>query len=717
MVGGPNADIAVLYGGINNMFGAARPEWAELRPMFLEGAKMLIDEHKDPDTHYLIPTLQPCGKNYLRYKLADVSIGQGITWVEAFEYAALTQARQDTCRTFLMDTLKVELADAGFDTSRVFIYDLFPTLVEPLTWEAGDLASTYPLDLGSITGTPTQADSTLYSSIRFLRPEIESDSIHTNMKGLRQLADSMAMNCFGVDLATWTAGPSTTLYVGKTEGHNWLNRMKEQDWRTPLSTLVAATYRAWPGDSIAVIGSGNQALIRSDSYDTGAGYAVESYETAIIKTGLRVGFGDDTYYDTNYHATYGGFGWFNAASSTVRGSEMDSTLPEWPASATAGVDYPVIDFDLRLEGLKYRGYQAGSQWQNASGLEFVDCILKGGSASSGGLNINSWGDELEITVRNCVFYTDSNSYQDVVSSGRGALTLRGATGAAGDSSTFTGTIIGCSFYGEESATAASALAGFLDGVAIVGNTFDDPAPYQYGWVGGTRTDGQTGNFVLINNDFITEIETECRIFFSSEVATNADSLVLIGNRIDMQGHTPHASTTLYRGPITAARSWVDGNIVSQSTNAIQGYTLATLVSSGIAFAGRNWAQPVTTTSDTLRFGGEPKSYFKGEANIWYGLDNYDEITTGTSHASVGVAQYFPNLDYLRVGQGGDIFISVFDLMVMLKSSARVSQTISWIVSPTVSDIILDELNLSIWHRYASANATAEDSVFVKEIIR
>ncbi len=632
--------VVVGYGGINNMMSTTVPAWNSLKPGALGFAKLMLDQFP-PTVPIIIPTLQPCSLRPMHYKKkSGTNAWTGLTWTQVGDNALAIQARQQQFNGYLKDTLKVDLYAAGYDTSRVYIYDHYEKLAYQSTWTAGAAAALYPLTLGNgTTGLPsaTQADSVKWAALRFLRPEIESDSIHANHKGLRQIGDSMAVNVFGINLGTWTAGTAKTLYVSKQAGDNWDNRTLETSSATPLATLQAAIFRAWPGDSIAVVGVGNQALIKS-------GYSVAGSELRFTKPSLRIGFASTAYYDGEYNVATGvGVGWFDYDNSTGGDNkELPPSIKVWPTTAVHPTNYPRVDLDLRISGLRTRGYQSGIRLKNVSGVTLTDCILKGGSSGNGSLSVLSFGDTLTWNLNRCTFYCDSNTVTSAAGA-TGSVFFTVPTNATGDTCRFVGTIKQCEFNGLAAVSSAPAVYGYVDGMDFVANTFTDPTPYQYGWINPSRTAGVTGDIKFIHNKFSMTATTEIRMVYSSET-TNADidSLVLIGNLIYAPGATLHANTTLYRGPYTAARAWVDGNVVSSAASAIfaQGSatSLATLVSNGAASASRNWPVHVSLTGDTLIFGARAKSLFHGAAGAWYGLEAYG-IDTAPIHASIGPTQY------------------------------------------------------------------------------
>lgn len=637
--------VAVGLGGINNMMNyGPLNSWAITRGMLDGFAQTLVATIPAP-TPIIIMTLMPCGLNPMRYKVAGTAGWSALSWTQIGDKALEIQALKEKFNGYLLDTLKTNLKAAGYDTSRVYVWDLHPNLVQTHTWTAGAAASTYPLTLGNgSNGLPsaTQADSIKWAALQFPRYELTQDSIHLVYLGQRQMADSLAREVFGVDFATWAPGANKTIYVSKKLGNNWANRLKATDRATPLATIQCAGWRAWPGDSIAIIGSGNQAMISGTS-----GASVNSAEWAPTKAGLRIGCEAGTYYDAEY-ASGVGISWFSYGDeSGGDGNELPNTLRHggasnrgWPTTAVTGVSYPRCDIDLSVSGLSMRGYYDGFRCANISGLTLKDCTIKGGGGS-GGLYVRNYGDTLAIDLYRCAFFADSNTVAGTSGNGTGRLYL--AAAAAGDTSRYVGVVQQCSFTGLASQSGAGAAEGYLDGMTFIANTFSDPVPYQYGWVGHYRTLGRTGNIEWLHNRFSTTHTGELRIIYSPE-STNADidSLVLVGNLIYMPGTTPHANTRLYHGPYTAARAWLDGNIISSSSNAISAAgsvkTLAQLVTDGAAATNRNWPVHVSLTGDTLLWGVSAKSYFHGGSTLWYGLPAYG-IETGPQRASIGPTQY------------------------------------------------------------------------------
>lgn len=630
-----NPKVVVGFGGINNMMNyGSIMTWETAKVMQVGWAKRLLDQIPAP-VPIILPTLMPCSLNPMRYKKAGTAGWTALTWTQIGDKALEIQAIESKWNTHLLDTLKTTLASAGYDTTRLYVWDLHPNIVQTHTWSAGSAASLYPLTLGNgANGLPgaTQADSIKWAALNFPRYAITSDSIHINNLGNRQFGDSLAREVFGVDFSTWVAGAPATIYVNKQAGDNWGNRILATAQSTPLASIQCAIWRAWPGDSICVYGPGNQALISG-------GYSVNTSEFYITKPGLRIGIVGGAYYGGGYNISTGkGIGMVDYVNNSGGdGKELPNTIKTFPTTGIAGVNYPVIDLDIRITGLLIRGYHDQFRLANVSDITMTDCDFRGGNGT-GGFYDRNYGDDLTVNLTRCIFHADSNSHARAGGNGNGRAHLTAAVAA--DSSRFFGTIRECTFYGLAAHNTAPALSGYVDGMSIVANTFSDPAPYQYGWITYERSSGTLNDVKLLHNKFVTAATTEVRVAYSARTAI--DSLIVVGNLLYMPGVTPHASTYLYRGPYTASRAWIDGNIVSSASTAINAggsaKTIAALVSDGSAAANRNWPVHISLTGDTLIFGARARSYFHGSSTLWYGLPAYN-ISTGAQHASIGPTQY------------------------------------------------------------------------------
>lgn len=611
--------VVIGYGGINDILNLGRT-YAQIKPRVLEFARVLLEENPAP-VPVIIPTLQPCGKAFFHYKIHNSPSSFGaLTWRAALDTAVYLQDIQFDVNTFIMDSLRSQLAAEGYDTTRVFPYDHFGSLAGASTWVPGGPAADYPLDISSVPGA-TLADSTRWARLRFVRQEIEWDSIHVSQKGLRQIGDTMAVRVFGVDLLGWTPGLNRTLFVDKQAGHNWNNRLVATLRDFPLASLQCAISRAWPGDTIRVIGQGNQSLLATDDV-TGLPVSAVTYEVAVNKPHLKIICEPGSHFQGMYSATAAihghsprakGVDFLNEdASSGGDGKEIPANLREFPGSPVFGTWYPTISLDLSFDGLTLSGYNNPWSSKNVDGLHFENCRFTGGKSATG-FRFDNFGTGLDLKFKRCTFYCDSSAGSEDNNARYGGVNVGAMSSSAGDTCRFTGSFDNCLFLGrEENAAQAPVINGLLDGMVIAGCVFTCPIAYRYGTISYNRTEGMTGNVKLVNNTFNIGGSGEKRLIFSAELSGNdIDSLILINNLIDFSGEVPYPTTVLYRGAYAPSRSWIARNVLTSSDMAISAagvpMPLAALVEDGAAPAledpGNNWIQPVRTDSDSVLFGG------------------------------------------------------------------------------------------------------------------
>ena len=685
-------DVWLLYGGINDILGGGASYSSVKRKVLLCLSEAY--SHMPSATKFVLPTLQPCGIDFIKRKVAGTSPWAARTWAATFDSCAVKQTIVDSYNAWLKDSLRIAINQTmGLsDTSRVFVVDHVPSLQLPVTWTAGAEASSYPHNLASVTsqsGEPSQADSVRWAALRVLRREIESDSIHASHMGLRQIGDSMAVNAFGIDLATWTAGTHKTLYADLANGHNWANRGRETNRATPLATLQCAINRAWPGDTIQVIGQGNQAVLTASSVaptPVSAGY----YEVEITKPGLVIRIDDGAFFRGVYSTTaktYGssiattvGLSWLdqNGLNSGGDNKEMQPGGKfAWSANDTTF--NAIIDLDLTIDGLVLDGYNIPLPLYNITDVTFKNCEFSGGNSTSGGIyavQYATFADYPTPQARRfwfdgCTFNTDVSPVQVGTTTSWGkvsfnavANTSQGANFFRADSCLYSGWFKNCSFIGTEANTSGSHLSGYIDGFDFVGCTFTDPKVtglYIYPSRAAVSGSKHLQKMKFINNSInVGSVGDNFRFIYPFNANVNgvfADSILWMNNSVTISGAATRS--LLYHGPINTGKTWLARNriYVSAPSNGVfaagaAGYsTLAQLESAGLIVPTtareKNWPVLFSANSDSMMFGGLTTTTKGG--NTWT-LSEYG-VSHGTNHASIGPTQY-PHSPYLWPGRWG-----------------------------------------------------------------
>jgi hypothetical protein len=663
-------DLALFYGGINDILGS-NASYQESKMKLLGCAERMYDVMPER-TRFLFLSLQPCGKNYLRGKMRGQAPWGTMSWRAVLDSCLSRQLVTDRVNEWLLDSLRHELArpeHGARDTTRLFCWDHVGQLQgswQPWmqTREAGD----YLLDLGGVSAEqgfpPSVGDSLRWAGLRILRREIESDSIHANQRGLRQIGDSLAAGAFGLDLATWQPGAPRTLYVDKALGHNWQNRGRETQRAHPLATLQCAVTRAWPRDTLHVIGVGNQALLTPSSSGPSP-CSIRYYEVVVNKPDLTFRFDEGAYYEGVYNAAarlYGssspvavGSGLFHQDAWSGGDDRELVTGRNW--SGTDPSRNVLIEMGRTVfDGLRVRGYSIPVLLPNVSGLTFRNCEFYGGRSSEGcfqvyGYGVQSQHTPLELKLEACTFYSDSSATEVTNSAAWGRLTF-GDVGAIGDSTTYSGWIRDCRFMGSSDNSSSSLVKGIWDGIDFVGNQFIDPLAGAY-VVENTRTNAQPSKPWLrrvkfVNNTFDCESSASsltairCQVTVSSRV----DSVLLMNNIFRSHGPVRMAA---WGGAFDPGRSWFARNISpSWNTWLRDGNSSARSLGQLIALGAApdslavpsqgNWAGVLSAAGDSLRAGGLLST---AKGNTWVVADY------GVRHApgsvSLGATQFAPLL--------------------------------------------------------------------------
>ena len=708
-------DIWFFYGGINDILGGSGTLASMKRKYILamQTAYATMPEH----ARMVVITLQPCGIDYVRRKMKNQAPQNGMTWKQVWDSCVERQGVVDQVNAWLKDELRGDLFDAGTsaeDTTRLFVYDHVSKLQLSHTWTAGADKALYPFNLArsvSVDGyTPIQADSVSWATLRILRREIESDSIHANGMGLRQIGDSLAYWTLGFNPSTWVAGTPGTLYVDKQNGHNWKNRGRETSRATPLASLQCAVHRAWPGDTIRVIGKGNQALLTPIlSGGTGSCSATD-YEVYFTKPNLYVKCEPGAYFqgvyatgvvihkETNNPTTVGA-SWFHQESSSGGDWKEMKKNPSTGAIAWSLSDTTynaIIDLgSMVIDGLDVRGYQNTVRLYNVSGVTFKNCQVIGGSAS-GGVVANqyaTWQDDpgragytapvaRRLSFEGCTFFVDSSAavLTNTSAWGRLAFGIAGArTGNAAtfksDSTLYQGQFLNCRFIGDQWNTAQAAMSGYMDGMNIIGCLFQDYAVRYSGYTsmvhyarvcaGGTGAWAKKTKY--INNTIDLKAHASATglawIDWENYNSAYADTMLFLNNSVTMRNGGSLTSCRMVRSPRTTTRMWFARN---QIYNAGQTYpfwmvatqkTLANLITDGNAPAASgatlrecNWNKMFGYTpdvADSQRFGGILTTTALGRTWSVAPLG----VSTGANHASVGATQY-THSPYLWPGKWG-----------------------------------------------------------------
>lgn len=754
-------DIWLFYGGINDILGNSGT-LASMKRKYILGMRTAFSA-MPAKTRMVVLTLQPCGIDYVRRKMKNQAPQNGQTWKVVWDSCVERQGVVDQVNAWLKDGLRTDLYAAGVsaaDTSRLFVYDHVSKLQLSHTWTAGADKALYPFNLArsvSVDGyTPTQADSTSWASLRILRREIESDSIHANGMGLRQIGDSLAYWCLGFDPATWTAGTPGTLYVDKQNGHNWQNRGRETDRAYPLASLQCAVHRAWPGDTIHVIGQGNQALLTPIlSGGTGSCSATD-YEVYFSKPNLYVKCDPGAYFQGVYatgvvihkatnSSTTVGQSWFHQESSSGGDGKEMKKNPSTGAIAWSVADTTynaIIDLgSMFLDGLDVRGYQNTVRLYNVSGVTMKNCKVIGGTADGGvvAYQYATWQDDpgfagytapvaRRLSFEGCTFYVDSSAsvLTNTSSWGRLLFSIAGSrTGTAAtfksDSTRFQGQFLNCQFLGDEWNTAGPAISGYMDGMNIIGCAFADDAVRYSSYtsmVHYTRLcAGAPGAWAkktkYINNTVNLKAHASATglawIDWENYNSAYADTMLFINNSVTLRNGGSLTSCRMVRSPRTTTRMWFARN---QIYNAGQTYpfwfaanqkTLANIITDGNAPAASgatlrecNWPTQFGATPDSLKFGGILTTTALGRTWTVAPLG----VTTGANHASVGATAY-----------PAQPFVGLF---TPAKRQGYAKIESHWDLARLVNNGVLpvsDSLNVGTWYPILVGTSPAEQAQY------
>jgi len=664
-------DVALFYGGINDILGD-NASYEDSKVKLLGCAERLY-EVMPARTRFLVLSLQPCGVHYTHSKRRGQPPWGGMSWRAVLDSCLARQRVTDRVNRWLLDSLRMELArpeHGARDTTRLYCWDHVGCLEEAWEpWRDSRQAGHYLLDLGGVVSQeglpPDGTDSLRWAGLRILRREIESDSIHANQRGLRQIGDSLAAGAFGIDLAAWQPGTPRTLYVDKNLGHNWQNRGRETDRTHALASLQCAVTRAWPGDTIHVVGIGNQALLTPSA--TGPSpCSVRYYEVVVNKPDLYFRFDSGSYFQGVFNSAariHGstnpqpvGSGLFHQdAWSGGDGREL-VTGRNW--SATDPSRNVLIEMGRTVfDGLKVSGYSIPVLLPNVSGLTFRNCEFFGGRSSEGCFQMYGYGVEeghtpLELTLDACTFHSDSSATETANTAPWGRLLLA-EVGTIGDSTTYSGAIRDCRFLGSADNASASLVRGIWDGMDFVGNQFIDPLVGAY-VVENSRTNALPGKpwlrpMKFINNTFDCETNAASltAIRCQGTVASRVDSLLLLNNIFRSDGPVRMAA---WGGAFDPGRTWMARNIAPSWNGWLRdgggtSRSLGHLVAVGAAPDSLaeprqgNWSGVLGAESDSLRSGGLAST---SKGNTWvvaaYGVRH------PLGHVSLGAVQLEPLLE-------------------------------------------------------------------------
>lgn len=553
--------------------------------------------------------------------------------------------------TFVSDTLRTELASAGYRTDHFVTFDSRPysTIAEADTAGAFNDADKF-----EVAVYPDQYD--VVKNIRWSPLSwYQSDYVHLNDWGNKCYADSIAKHLFGITLTnTYTQGAGNTIYCDLQNGHNWLNRTKCTQRAFPLATVQAAVDAAHPGDIVRVIGTGNQAVMAWDS-TASAWVSAKNYELVVKHKGLTVIMEDGAYFAGVYDGANVdiasqdgdpdvGFSFLHPYTSTA-GTISDSLSHDGAAAfATAN---PAVDLDLTIQGGAIKGYQYPLRWYNYTNMELNDLTVLAGAAN-GGIYPENYGQIMRLDMDGVICYYDS-SYTTPANNALGAFVDLSMTGTTtGASIYYTGTWRDCQFIGSEDATTNTAVTGATAGLTLIGCTWTD-----------TETATQAG-FTFTAAD-LTEYRTtkfiNCRanlsdtstIYFAylPESFTAGDSLIFINCDMRLIGTTCYIAENV-AAPDAAFVTYIAGSTFVK-VNYPSGRTDFTPGSPTSPDGGRkNYTVTastyISTTGDTTVYGGVP-------AFLGYDLRDDFAIGCGDHHGSIGPTQY-PVAPTIAIGPQG-----------------------------------------------------------------
>jgi hypothetical protein len=621
-------DIVMLPGGGggNDIFGGDTYE--EICAQHLAVAKRAVQVFGRNSRFIVYSTLRPFA--FYSYKRQSSGTNDEKRAAAIAEYDTL-----ELINDFIANTLRDSLATLGVNVAKFITFD---------TRSYGSVATADTASL-YITDSLDCSDQTEYNAARHLRWSpynwYQGDWVHLNDYGNKSYADSIAQYLFGITLDnTFTEGAGDSIYVDIDKGNNWTNRTKCTQRSYPLATLQAAVTQARPGDVVAVIGSGNQAVMAYDS-TSAALVSANDYEVRVTKPGIQIWLESGAYFTGDFQASVDAYHedtqtgeYFLDIYNCTAGTAAD-TLSH---SASASIYSAAAEIDLRLtitgeDDNWISGYSNPLHYVGYNDITLQNLSITGGASDRTIVAYNPGGLDMELYVEDCIIYPDSGSH-----SGTGTFELRtwdGSAAIALDGSTnFSGHVKNTQFLGKSGVTDSHVL-GPIQGVDFINCTWDDP-DIAINWLDfyttvamptGTHEPTKFINCLWTTTDDITTLyalkyreELEDTLYFinCNFYAPNTTNAFIV----DFGAANGTGAEVVAMGSAFVKADFSSATDLTPNAGAItDGYSVRSYA-----------AKDVSALCDTTYYGGVYE--FLG-----YDLEDDFGIAHGRAHASIGPTQY------------------------------------------------------------------------------
>lgn len=605
-------------GGFNDVFGG--DTYDEMRTDAIETAIKYLNTYSSAE---FIVWISPRPIGIYNYERQASDVPDTDRPLAVTEYNLFAKYR-----TFVSDTLRSAIEALGQNAGKL------------VTWDSWDYAVGDTTGMYGLFDCSTGAE---YASVQGLRWSplswYQDDRVHLNNYGNRCYADSVAKYLFDITLSdSYTVGAGDTVYCDLQNGHNWINRTKCTDRRYPLATVQAAANQAHPGDVVAVIGSGNQAVM---AYDTtgAANVSATQYELRLAKPGLTIRLEPGAYYKGIYDATS-----VNIANGATTVGTAFTHPYEW-TDGTAATDSlsnatltrfraqnPLPNMYTKLSGGAISGYQVPISLDNTSQVTFEDMKFLGGATNC----VYLYNDGVVMTnyFDGCTFYPDSSDYPASTSS----LTLFAGPNTSADSIgnaiRWDGWFKECQWIGKASIENIH-IQGPITGVDFIACTWTDPdVPISTIDYGGTNAIkwGQMQPTVFANCLWTLGLDGTDNCYVQRIRSWLSDSLIFANCVANISNSTGLEHLVEFD---LAAMSGGGVHITNTAFNKVDFLSGTDSAPTATAPSGSttvsSWLAPVSMSGDSVRFGGV-KSFFGYELSDW-------GYTAAPIRASLGPSQY------------------------------------------------------------------------------
>lgn len=611
-----NPDVVIIPGGggFNDLFGGGT--YAEIRQDAIDTADKYLTTY--PNARFVVwISPRPIGLYHYLRQPADVPDTDRPLAVTEYNTAA-------KFKTFVSDTLRNYVSDKN----RFVTFDMWDYAI-------GDTTGMYTL-FGCSSGAE-------YASVQHLRWSplswYQDDRVHLNNYGNRCLADSVAKYLFDITLSnSYTVGAGDTVFCDLSNGDNWGNRIGCTSRQYPLATVQAAANQAHPGDVVAVIGTGNQALMAYDS--TGSAWvSAQQYElrlqnpglTIFVESGFFKGVYDATSVDIANGATTVGtsfthpYEWSDGTAATD--SLSHATLTRFRAQNPRPAMYTTFS------GGAFSGYQVPISLDNTSEVTFEDTKFLGGATNA--VYLYNDGVSMRNYFDTCTFYPDSSDYP---ASTAGLLLFAGpstSSDSIGDTINWDGWFKKCQWIGKSSIENIH-IQGPITGVDFIACTWTDPdvpiTTIDYGATNLIKW-GQMQPTVFANCLWTLGLDGTDNCYVQRIRSWLSDSLIFANCAANISNSTGLEHLVEFDLAANTGGGVHITHTAFNKTDQISGTDSAppTTAPSGSTTVGC-WLSPVSMSGDSVRFGGV-KSFFG------YDLSDWGITDTAPERASLGPTQY------------------------------------------------------------------------------